>query len=144
MHPLAWTAAAVNSVTSHRGYANSNAVRGLDWDRNRMEGTECPSLQIRWLEALASQKGALAHSSQPDGEQLYADIGFVAHPHYCTLRFSVSRKTELAGCQVEDSQQLIFGRSLEGRRNELSSLQLLHVSCAQLRGLRAALREASG
>ena len=82
--------------------------------------------------------------SQPAGEQLYADIGFVAHPHYCTLRFSVSRKTELAGCQVEDSQQLIFGRSLEGRRNELSSLQLLHVSCAQLRGLRAALREASG
>ncbi|CAE7691665.1 KIF15, partial [Symbiodinium necroappetens] len=59
----------------------------LDWDRNRMEGSECPSLQIRWLEDFLSQ---------PAGEQLYADIGF-----------------------VEDSQQLIFGRSLEGLRAAL-------------------------
>ena len=79
--------------------------------------------------------------SQPAGEQLYADIGFVAHLHYCMSRLSKTRQTEFVRFQVEDSQQLIFGRSLEGR-NDLPSLQLFHVSCAQLRGLRAALREA--
>ncbi|CAE7652286.1 KIF15 [Symbiodinium pilosum] len=59
----------------------------LDWDRNRIEGTQCPALQIRSREDFLSQ---------PAGEQLFADIGF-----------------------VEDSQQLIFGRSLEGLHTAL-------------------------